>query len=80
MSWLPALGFAACAVLAVRFFRGGSPLISGSWGFDLALVVAAAALGARAYDAFTAEGSYAPYYAPPLVLLLAVLHDRLGKR
>jgi hypothetical protein len=80
MSWLPALGFAACAVLAVRFLRGGSPLISRSWGFDLALVVAAAALGARAYDAFTAEGSYAPYYAPPLVLLLAVLHDRLGKR
>jgi hypothetical protein len=80
MSWLPALGFAACAVLAVRFFRGGSPLISRSWGFDLALVVTAAALGARAYDAFTAEGSYAPYYAPPLVLLLAILHDRLAKR
>lgn len=80
MSWLPALGFAACAVIAIRFFRGGDPLISSSWGFDLALVVAAAALGARAYDAFTAEGSYAPYYAPPLVLLLAVLHDRIGKR
>jgi hypothetical protein len=80
MSWLPALGFAACAVIAIRFFRGGAPLISSSWGFDLALVVAAAALGARAYDAFTAEGSYAPYYAPPLVLLLAVLHDRIGKR
>ena len=41
---------------------------------------AAAALGARAYDAFTAEGSYAPYYAPPLVLLLAALHDRVAKR
>ncbi len=80
MSWLPALGFAACAVVGLRFFRGGSPPISRSWGFDLALVVAAAALGARAYDAFTAEASYAPYYAPPLVLLLAVLHDRLGKR
>jgi hypothetical protein len=80
MTWLPALGFAACVVLAVRFFRGGSPLISSSWGFDLALVVAAAALGARAYAAFTAEASYAPYYAPPLVLLLAVLHDRIGKR
>jgi hypothetical protein len=44
------------------------------------LVAAAAALGARAYDAFTAEASYAPYYAAPLVLLLALLHDRLGKR
>jgi hypothetical protein len=80
MSWLPALGFAACAVIGVRLLRGGGPLISDSWGFDLALVVAAAALGARAYDAFTAEGSYAPYYAAPLVLLLAVLHERLGRR
>jgi hypothetical protein len=80
MSWLPALGFATCAVLAVRLWRNDSPPISGSWGFDLALVAAAAALGARAYDAFTAEASYAPYYAAPLVLLLALLHDRLGKR
>ncbi len=80
MSWLPALGFAACAVIGVRLLRGGDPLISDSWGFDLALVIAAAALGARAYDAFTAEASYAPYYAAPLVLLLAVLHDRLSHR
>jgi hypothetical protein len=80
MSWLPALGFAACAMVGLRLLRGGGPLISDSWGFDLALVVAAAALGARAYDAFTAEASYAPYYAAPLVLLLAVLHDRLGQR
>ena len=79
MSWLPALGFAACAVVGIRLLRGGGPLISDSWGFDLALVVVAAALGARAYDAFTAEASYAPYYAAPLVLLLAVLHDRLGR-
>jgi hypothetical protein len=80
MSWLPALGFAACVVVAVGLWRNDSPPISGSWGFDLALVAAAAALGARAYDAFTAEASYAPYYAAPLVLLLALLHDRLGKR
>lgn len=80
MSWLPGLGFAACALLAVCLIRGERAPISGSWAFDLALVAAAAALGARAYDAFTAEASYAPYYAAPLVLLLAVLHDRLGKR
>jgi hypothetical protein len=79
MSWLPALGFAACAIVGVRLLRGGGPLLSDSWAFDLALVVAAAALGARAYDAFTAEASYAPYYAAPLVLLLAVAHDRLGR-
>jgi hypothetical protein len=80
MSWLPALGFAACAVLAIRLWRREEAPISGSWAFDLALVAAGAALGARAYDAFTAEGSYAPYYAAPLVLLLALLHDRIGKR
>jgi hypothetical protein len=80
MSWLPALGFAACALVAMRLLhREGAP-ISGSWGFDLALVAAAAALGARAYDAFTAEASYAPYYAAPLVLLLALLQDRIAQR
>ena len=80
MSWLPALGFIALAALGIRFLRGGSPVVTRAWAFDLALVVGAAVLGARAYDAFTAEASYAPYYAPPLVLLLAVLHDRLAKR
>lgn len=80
MSWLPALGFAACALVAVRLLRGASAPISGSWAFDLALVATAAALGARAYDAFTTEGSYAPYYAAPLVLLLALLHERIGER
>ncbi|HEX6781215.1 MAG TPA: hypothetical protein VF125_04205 [Solirubrobacterales bacterium] len=80
MSWLPALGFAAAAVVAVRFLRKGSPPLTSSWGFDLALVALAAALGVRAYDAFTLEASYAPYYAAPLVLLLALLHDRLAAR
>jgi hypothetical protein len=80
MSWLPALGFAAFVVAAVLLVRNASPPLSRSWGFDLALIAAAAALGARAYDAFTAEASYAPYYAAPLVLLLALLHERLGQR
>jgi hypothetical protein len=80
MSWLPALGLAACLLAAVRLWRGEPPPLSRSWGFDLALIVAAAALGARAYDAFVTEASYAPYYAAPLVLLLAVLHQRLGER
>jgi hypothetical protein len=80
MSWLPALGFAVAAVVAVRFLKKGSPPLTTSWGFDLALVGVAAALGARAYDAFTTEASYAAYYAAPLVLLLALLHDRLAKR
>jgi hypothetical protein len=80
MSWLPALGFGVAAVVAFRLIRGRQPLLTRSWAFDLALVAAAAALGARAYDAFTAEGSYAPYYAAPLVLLLGVLHQRVADR
>jgi hypothetical protein len=80
MSWLPALAFATLAWAAVRFAaRKRSPL-GGSWAVDLALIVAAAALGLRAYNAFTAEGSYAPYYAAPLVLLLGILHERAGQR
>ncbi len=80
MSWLPALGFGAAIAVAVRLVRKGSPPLTDSWGFDLALVAVAAALGARAYDAFTLEASYAPYYAAPLVLLLALLHERLADR
>jgi hypothetical protein len=80
MSWLPALGFVAAAFTCLRLVRRSAAPLSGSWAFDLALVAAAAALGARAYDAFTAEVSYAPYYAAPLVLLLALLHERVGER
>jgi hypothetical protein len=117
MSWLPALGFAACALAMVGLVRGGrSPLrgesalfcrasarpggaapIAGlgaherkegqaavfartTWPVDLALIVVAAGLGLRAYNAFTTEGSYAPYYAAPLVLLLGILHTRVGER
>lgn len=80
MSWLPALGFVACALAAIGLLRGGPPPLSDSWGFDLALLITAGALGARAYDAFTTEASYATYYAAPLVLLLALLHQRVGER
>jgi hypothetical protein len=78
ISWLPALGFGVAAFAAIRFLRRGRAPLTGSWPFDLALIVVAAALGARAYDAFTADVSYAPYYAAPLVLLLAVLHQRIA--
>jgi hypothetical protein len=80
MSWLPALGFAAAAFTVIRLLRGRTAPLTGSWAFDLAFVGAAAALGARAYDAFTGEVSYAPYYAAPLVLLLAVVHQRVAER
>ncbi len=80
MSFLPALGFAAAALAAVRLWRRGDSPLGGSWPVDLALIVAAAALGLRAYNAFTVDGSYAPYYAAPLVLLLGILHAQLAER
>lgn len=80
MSFLPALGFATAAWAAVRLWRRGASPLGGSWPVDLALIVAAAALGLRAYNAFTVDGSYAPYYAAPLVLLLGILHAQLGER
>jgi hypothetical protein len=80
VSWLPALAFGVAAFAAIRFLRRGQAPLSGSWAFDLALVAIAGALGARAYDAFTADVSYAPYYAAPLVLLLAVAHQRVAER
>jgi hypothetical protein len=80
MSWLPALGFAVAAVAAVRLLRRGRSPLGGRWPLDLALIVAAAPLGLRAYNAFTTEGSYAPYYAAPLVLLLAIVQMRVAER
>ena len=80
MSWLPFLALCVACWLAVRLLRGDQAPLSGSWPADLALAAAAAALGLRAYNSFTAEGSYAPYYAAPLVLLLGILHERVGLR
>jgi hypothetical protein len=80
MSWLPALGVAVAVLAAVRFVRGQNSPLGRSWPADLALIVAAAGLGLRAYNAFTTEGSYAPYYAAPLVLLLGILHERVAAR
>jgi hypothetical protein len=80
MTWLPALAFAAAAWAGVRFLRRESSPLGGSWPVDLALLVAAAGLGLRAYNAFATEGSYAPYYAAPLVVLLAILHQRVADR
>jgi hypothetical protein len=82
MSWLPALGLAAAGLAAVGLLarKLTPPPLGGSWPSDAALIVAAALLGVRAYNAFTTEGSYAPYYAAPLVLLLAIAHTRLAER
>lgn len=80
MSSLPALGLAVGALAVVRFVRREDSPLGRSWPADLALIVAAAGLGVRAYNAFTTEGSYAPYYAAPLVLLLGILHERVAAR
>jgi 4-amino-4-deoxy-L-arabinose transferase-like glycosyltransferase len=80
MSWLPALGIAVAVLAAVRLVRGQSSPLGRSWPADLALTVAALGLGLRAYNAFTTEGSYAPYFAAPLVLLLGILHERVAAR
>ncbi|HST54963.1 MAG TPA: hypothetical protein VLJ42_03580 [Solirubrobacteraceae bacterium] len=79
MSALPALGFAAGAYAALRLWRRQDSPLGRSWPADAALTVAAAALGLRAYNAFTTDGSYAPYYAAPLVLLLGIMHTRVAE-
>jgi hypothetical protein len=76
-SWLPALVLVAVAWATVRFARRKPPLLSSSWPLDLALLAAAAVLSLRTYDNFTTD-TFAPYYAAPLLLLAAILHQRIG--
>jgi hypothetical protein len=79
MSALPAVALAVGAYALVRLLRGGRAPLSGVWAADLALLAAATGLALRAYNAFTTEGSYAPYYAAPAVLVLALVHERAGE-
>ncbi len=80
MTWLPALAIAAAVTAAVALRRRSGPPLGRSWPDDAALVAVALVLGLRAYDAFNGEGSYAPYYAAPLVLIAGILHQRIGAR
>jgi hypothetical protein len=80
MSWLPALALAGAAWAAVRLWRRKASPLGGSWPVDAALLVVAAGLGLRAYNVFTTETSYAPYYAAPLVVLAGILHQRIADR
>jgi hypothetical protein len=80
MSWLPALGLIVAAFALRGLIRRDSAPLGRSWPADLALIVAAAGLGLRAYNAFTTYGSYAAYYAAPLVLLLGILHAKVATR
>lgn len=80
MTWLPALAMVTALAMAVALWRRRGPPLGRSWPDDAALVAVALALGLRAYDAFNGEGSYAPYYAAPLVLIAGILHQRIGER
>jgi hypothetical protein len=79
MGWLPLLSLLAAALVGRALWRRQSAPLSGRWPLDLALVAAAVLLCSRAYDQFTMT-SAAPYYAAPAVLLLGLLHQRVGDR
>jgi hypothetical protein len=79
MAWLPMLSLAASLLVAYRFLRREPAPLTGSWPLDLALAGSALLLSSRAYDEFTMS-SAAPYYAAPAVLLLGLLHQRIGDR
>lgn len=79
MSWLPLLSLLAAAMVARGLWRRQSAPLSGRWPLDLALAAVAVLLCSRAYDQFTMT-SAAPYYAAPAVLLLGLLHQRVGDR
>ena len=79
MSWLPLLSLLAAALAGRALLRRQTAPLSGRWPLDLALVAVAVLLCSRAYDEFTMV-SAAPYYAAPAVLLLGLLHQRVGDR
>jgi hypothetical protein len=79
MSWLPLLSLLAAALIARALLRRQEAPLTGRWPLDLALAAVAVLLCSRAYDQFTMV-SAAPYYAAPAVLLLGLLHQRVGDR
>jgi hypothetical protein len=79
MSWLPLLSLLAAALVGRALLRRQPAPLSGRWPLDLALAAVAVLLCSRAYDQFTMT-SAAPYYAAPAVLLLGLLHQRIGDR
>jgi len=79
MSWLPLLSLLAAASVGRALVRRQAAPLTGRWPLDLALVAVAVLLCSRAYDQFTMT-SAAPYYAAPAVLLLGLLHQRIGDR
>lgn len=79
MTVLPAAALGTLAVAAVQWWRRApaSPL-GGDWIADGALIATAAACTLRAYDAFSTD-IYATYFAPPAVLVAAILLHRAAR-
>jgi hypothetical protein len=73
MTILPAIALGTLAVAAIGWWRRAerSPL-GGGWIADGALIATAAACTLRAYDAFSTD-VYATYFAPPAVLVAAIV-------
>ena len=80
MTVLPAVAFVILAVAAVAWLRGEeSPLHGPSWAADLSLIAVASACSLRAYAMFSTD-VYATYFAPPVVLLAAIVLFRAAAR
>ncbi|MBJ7470130.1 MAG: hypothetical protein JHD16_02470 [Solirubrobacteraceae bacterium] len=80
MTVLPAVAFTVLLVAAVAWLRrDGAPLGGPSWAADLALIAVSAACSLRAYAMFSTD-VYATYFAPPVVLLAAIVLFRAAQR
>ncbi len=80
MTVLPAVAFVMLAVAAVAWLRHEeAPLGGPSWAADLSLIAVASACSLRAYAMFSTD-VYATYFAPPVVLLAAIVLYRAAAR
>lgn len=79
MSWLPFVVVGVGIWALVRARQARLAPITGSWPLDLALIGGSLILAGRAYNRFTTD-TYAAYYAPLLVLLAVILHQKIATR
>ncbi len=80
MTVLPAVAFVMLAVAAVAWLRrDAAPLGGPSWAADLSLIAVASACSLRAYAMFSTD-IYATYFAPPVVLVAAIVLFRAAER
>lgn len=72
MTALPAITFVVLAVAAIGWLRKDVSPLGLGWAADLSLIAVAAACGLRAYGMFSTD-VYATYFAPPAVLVAAIV-------